>query len=293
MGYKRAFLCVCVSQFSSVSSYSFYFLYLSHSWPSSHFSFFFLCSARKCFCLFIFFSSQFLIPCRHCRASKLKNACCHSRDKNIQSVVVCLECVHAGTTRLGMSPAGLQCKVFLGACRLPPQLSPRLDIYVVRIDCGAVAAAGWVLCGRRKKIYRNALSLFVICYFCLLFFFSLWFFYIFFHLDAVCSAVACVPASAQRLFWMHIKLFLLHCVIISDRCMFRVVSWKMNQNCFNHEKFVISTHVLWVISSSFVKFHAISAAHPKPSIDEWCEHKATAHKWIMNTFIQMNVAKWS
>lgn len=182
-----------------------------------------------------FFSSQFLIPCRHCRASKLKNACCHSRDKNIQSVVVCLECVHAGTTRLGMSPAGLQCKVFLGACRLPPQLSPRLDIYVVRIDCGAVAAAGWVLCGRRKKIYRNALSLFVICYFCLLFFFSLWFFYIFFHLDAVCSAVACVPASAQRLFWMHIKLFLLHCVIISDRCMFRVVSWKMNQNCFNHE----------------------------------------------------------
>lgn len=115
----------------------------------------------------------------------------------------------------------------------------------------------------------------------------------FFHLDAVSSAVACVPASAQRLFWMHIKLFLLHCVIISDRCMFRVVSWKMNQNCFNHEKFVISTHVLWVISSSFVKFHAISAAHPKPSIDEWCEHKATAHKWIMNTFIQMNVAKWS
>lgn len=129
-----------------------------------------------------FFSSQFLIPCRHCRASKLKNACCRSRDKNIQSVVVCLECVHAGTTRLGMSPAGLQCKVFLGACRLPPQLSPRLDIYVVRIDCGAVAAAGWVLCGRRKKIYRNALSLFVICYFCLLFFFSLWFFYNFFFI---------------------------------------------------------------------------------------------------------------
>lgn len=31
-----------------------------------------------------FFSSQFLIPCRHCRASKLKNACCRSRDKNIQ-----------------------------------------------------------------------------------------------------------------------------------------------------------------------------------------------------------------